>query len=177
MKKISIPKNKGIINMAKYGRLIIDLGYIVDMSNDDMIRESRLAFTEDIISAQKYGELPEIKLIEDDKASEGDIPDHIKEILKINEDYKENKEENNADKWFKLHKDQEYWKNLKIGTIFSHNQKDEIMWYSMDGLKWKGEFSKKDIDYWEELGFEECTKEEALKSFPKEFKLMDVIWI
>jgi hypothetical protein len=154
--------------MAKYGRLIIDLGYVVDLSNEDMIRESRLAFIEDLISAQKYGRLPlKIKLIEDDKVNELDIPDHIKEILEIDE-------ENNTEKWFRLNKDHRLWEHAAIGTIFSCNQKDEIMWYNMDGFKWKGEFSKEDIDYWEKFGFEECTKEEAIKSFPKEFKLFVV---
>lgn len=72
--------------MANYGRLVIDLGYVVDLNNQDMINESRSCFMEDIHSLQKYEELSDhIKLIEDNNVTDSDIPDHIKEILKITE--------------------------------------------------------------------------------------------
>jgi hypothetical protein len=62
----------------KYGKLIIDLGYVVDPDNHDMIQEAQQCFYEDLMSACKYGDLYNcIRLVESPKSKKSEIPSFL----------------------------------------------------------------------------------------------------
>jgi hypothetical protein len=66
-----------------------------------------------------------------------------------------------AEKWLKLNKDHDYWKNPIIGVILAYTPKESI-WYSQNGKNWSGgKLKEEDINYWKEFGFEECTIEDV----------------
>lgn len=147
---------------------------IKDIAGNSIEACLQFEYREYVISASTIsGESIKVFKNDEDIGEVKDIPTAIQfvdnQIIKSRLKNLNIERKEDVEKWFKLNKDHEYWKNSKIGTIFSYN-KNEATWYSMDGLKWNGEFSKEDIVYWKKFGFEECTKEEALKSFPEKFK-------
>jgi hypothetical protein len=66
--------------MKKYQRLIIDLGYVVNADDDEMIQHAKTAFYEDIMNMVKYNydELFDtIETVDAPKATEADIPEFL----------------------------------------------------------------------------------------------------
>ena len=73
----------------KLGKIVIDLGYVVDMNDADMIEESKRCFFEDLMNSIKYNELTGLmSIIKEKGLKESDIPDHIKEIVGHSEKWK-----------------------------------------------------------------------------------------
>ena len=64
----------------KMGRVCLDLNYIVDMDNDDMVKQAVECLYEDIMQGVKYGNLSNwIDVIEDKNANPSMIPDFLLE--------------------------------------------------------------------------------------------------
>lgn len=64
----------------KYSKLVIDLGYVVDPDNHDMIQEAQQCFYEDLMSAYKYNDLYDcIRLVESPESKKSDIPSFLLE--------------------------------------------------------------------------------------------------
>ena len=64
----------------KLGRICVDLNYIVDMDNDEMVRHATEALYEDLMQGIKYGDLANwIRISEDKNAKEDMIPEFLLE--------------------------------------------------------------------------------------------------
>ena len=64
----------------KLGRICVDLNYIVDMDNDEMVRHATEALYEDLMQGIKYGDLANwIRISEDKDAKEEMIPEFLLE--------------------------------------------------------------------------------------------------
>jgi len=64
----------------KLGRICVDLNYIVDMDNDEMVRHATEALYEDLMQGIKYGDLANwIRISEDKDAKEDMIPEFLLE--------------------------------------------------------------------------------------------------
>jgi hypothetical protein len=64
----------------KLGRICVDLNYIVDMDNDEMVRHATEALYEDLMQGVKYGDLANwISISEDKNAKEDMIPEFLLE--------------------------------------------------------------------------------------------------
>jgi hypothetical protein len=64
----------------KLGRICVDLNYIVDMDNDEMVRHATEALYEDLMQGVKYGDLANwISVSEDKNATEDMIPEFLLE--------------------------------------------------------------------------------------------------
>lgn len=64
----------------KLGRICVDLNYIVDMDNDEMVRHATEALYEDLMQGIKYGDLADwIRISEDKDAKEDMIPEFLLE--------------------------------------------------------------------------------------------------
>ena len=64
----------------KLGRISLDLNYIVDMDNDDMVAHATEALYEDLMQGVKYGDLANwIRISEDKEAKEDMIPEFLLE--------------------------------------------------------------------------------------------------
>ena len=64
----------------KLGRISLDLNYIVDMDNEEMVRHATEALYEDLMQGVKYGDLANWILISEDKdAKEDMIPEFLLE--------------------------------------------------------------------------------------------------
>jgi predicted transglutaminase-like protease len=64
----------------KLGRISLDLNYIVDMDNDEMVRQATEALYEDLMQGIKYGDLANwIRISEDKDAKEDMIPEFLLE--------------------------------------------------------------------------------------------------
>ena len=64
----------------KLGRISLDLNYIVDMDNEEMVRHATEALYEDLIQGVKYGDLANwIRISEDKDAKEDMIPEFLLE--------------------------------------------------------------------------------------------------
>ena len=62
----------------KLGRISLDLNYIVDMDNDEMVRHATEALYEDLMQGVKYGDLANwIRISEDKDAKENMIPEFL----------------------------------------------------------------------------------------------------
>jgi hypothetical protein len=73
--------------MKKYKRLIIDLGYVVDAGDDEMIQRAKEYFYEDIMNISKWEELFEtITEVDAPEATEEDIPEFL---LEKDDEYRE----------------------------------------------------------------------------------------
>jgi hypothetical protein len=71
-----MPKKKKM----KLGKVIFDLGYVVDINNQEMVDHAMECIHEDIMNAVKYNEIPNwLEVIEAPDASEGDIPEFLLE--------------------------------------------------------------------------------------------------
>jgi hypothetical protein len=75
----------------KLGRIVIDIGYIVDLDNEDMVWHAKDAMMEDISNIYKYDEFADWMQIEDapEDATEEDIPAFLTEMLEDDEDEEE----------------------------------------------------------------------------------------
>jgi len=64
----------------KLGRICVDLNYIVDIDNDEMVRHATEALYEDLMQGVKYGNITNwIDVIEDKNAKEDMIPEFLLE--------------------------------------------------------------------------------------------------
>jgi hypothetical protein len=64
----------------KLGRICVDLNYIVDMDNEEMVRHATEALYEDLMQGIKYGDLANwIRISEDKNAKEDMIPEFLLE--------------------------------------------------------------------------------------------------
>lgn len=64
----------------KMGRISLDLAYVVDMDNEDMVNRAKECFYEDIMQAVKYGELGSwIDVQPDNQATPDMIPQFLTE--------------------------------------------------------------------------------------------------
>jgi len=73
-----MPKKK-----MRMGRVVLDLGYAVDLNNEEMVEHAKQCIYDDICSAIKYNEVGDwIDVIETPKAS----PDMIPEFLLENDE-------------------------------------------------------------------------------------------
>lgn len=64
----------------KLGRIYLDLKYIVDMDNDDMVAHATEALYEDLMQGVKYGNITDwIDVVEDKNATEDMIPEFLLE--------------------------------------------------------------------------------------------------
>jgi len=62
----------------KLGRICVDLNYIVDIDNDEMVRHATEALYEDLMQGIKYGDLVNwIRVSEDKNATEDMIPEFL----------------------------------------------------------------------------------------------------
>ena len=62
----------------KLGRISLDLNYIVDMDNEEMVRHAIEALYEDLMQGVKYGDLANwIRISEDKDAKEDMIPEFL----------------------------------------------------------------------------------------------------
>jgi hypothetical protein len=66
--------------MKEYKRLVIDLGYVVDAGDDEMIQRAKECFYEDVINLNKWDELFEaITEVDAPEATAKDIPEFLLE--------------------------------------------------------------------------------------------------
>lgn len=64
----------------KLGRVCLDLNYIVDMDNDEMVKHAVESLYEDLMQGVKYGNISDwIDVIEDKNATEDMIPEFLLE--------------------------------------------------------------------------------------------------
>jgi hypothetical protein len=64
----------------KLGRICVDLNYIVDMDNEEMVRHATEALYEDLMQGIKYGDIANwIRVSEDNNAKEDMIPEFLLE--------------------------------------------------------------------------------------------------
>lgn len=62
----------------RLGRVIINMNYVVDLDNPQMVEEAKSSVYEDIMNAVKYNELSfYIDIVEDNTAKEGEIPEWL----------------------------------------------------------------------------------------------------
>jgi len=65
----------------KLGRVFIDLGYVVDLDNEEMVWQARDSLIEDVYNAIKYDELSMLVNEEErDDVDEDQIPEFLLEI-------------------------------------------------------------------------------------------------
>jgi hypothetical protein len=64
----------------KLGRVTLNISYIVDMDNEDMVKHAIESFYEDLMQGVKYGHITDwIDVIEDKNATEDMIPEFLLE--------------------------------------------------------------------------------------------------
>jgi hypothetical protein len=64
----------------KLGRVVFDLGYVVDLENPEMVAAARDAIYEDMMNAYKYDNVADhMEIIDAPEAKESDIPDFLVE--------------------------------------------------------------------------------------------------
>lgn len=64
--------------MTRLGRVVFDLGYVVDLDNEEMVDDAKTCVIEDIHNAIKYGELDQyIEVRDDPDAKVEDIPEFL----------------------------------------------------------------------------------------------------
>lgn len=65
--------------MPRLGRVAFDLGYVVDLDNNEMVDEAKECVLEDIHNAIKFGELDQYLEIQPApaNATEADIPEFL----------------------------------------------------------------------------------------------------
>jgi len=67
-----LPKEK------RLGRMFLDLGYVVDLDDEEMVENAKDCISEDVMSAVKYNEVTSlIHIVESPDADEGDIPEFL----------------------------------------------------------------------------------------------------
>jgi hypothetical protein len=64
----------------KLGRVTLDINYIVDMDNEDMVKHAIESLYEDLMQGVKYGNITDwIDVVEDKNATEDMIPEFLLE--------------------------------------------------------------------------------------------------
>ena len=64
----------------KLGKVCLDLNYIVDMDNDEMVKHAIESLYEDLMQGVKYGNISDwIDVIEDKNATKDMIPEFLLE--------------------------------------------------------------------------------------------------
>jgi len=64
----------------KLGRVILNLDYVVDMDNDQMVKQATEAMYEDLMAGYKYDNIMDwIDVVEDKNATEDMIPEFLLE--------------------------------------------------------------------------------------------------
>lgn len=64
--------------MPRLGRVVFDLGYVVDLDNEEMVEDAKTCILEDIDNATRFGELPQyIEIQPAPDAKEADIPEFL----------------------------------------------------------------------------------------------------
>ena len=64
----------------RLGRVVMDIGYVVDLDNSEMCDHAREFFYEDLMNAYKNNEVGTyLTTVEDKTATEGDIPEFLLE--------------------------------------------------------------------------------------------------
>ena len=64
----------------KLGRVCLDLNYIVDMDNEEMVKRAYECLYEDLMQGVKYGDIGNwIEVVEDKNANEKMIPEFLLE--------------------------------------------------------------------------------------------------
>lgn len=61
----------------RLGRIEFNIGYVVDLDNEDMVEHAKEAIYEDVINASQYGINFNLKKDEMDGLTENDIPDFL----------------------------------------------------------------------------------------------------
>lgn len=73
--------------MPRLGRVVFDLGYVVDLDNDAMVEDAKTCVIEDIHNAIKYGELEQyLEIREDPDAKVEDIPEFLTQTEEADND-------------------------------------------------------------------------------------------
>lgn len=75
--------------MPRLGRIAFDLGYVVDLDNNEMVEEAKECVLEDIHNAIKFGELGQYLEVQPapDNATEADIPEFLIHADEETDDY------------------------------------------------------------------------------------------
>lgn len=69
--------------MPRLGRVVFDLGYVVDLDDEEMVEDAKICILEDINNATRFGELPQyIEIQPAPDAKEQDIPEFLLEYAK-----------------------------------------------------------------------------------------------
>jgi len=67
------------------GKIVIDLGYVVDLDNADMVNEAKRCFYDDLMSGYNNNEIINwMEVIKQKGLTENDIPEHLLEIIEEN---------------------------------------------------------------------------------------------
>ena len=62
----------------RLGKIVFDMGYVVDLDNPEMIEHAQECIYEDIMNAVKYDEISSwMEIIDAPDANEGDIPEFL----------------------------------------------------------------------------------------------------
>jgi len=68
-------------NKKRFGKVVINLSYVVDLNNEAMVKEAKESLYEDVMNFVKYDELHNhIGIIPGNNLKESDIPDFLKEM-------------------------------------------------------------------------------------------------
>ena len=68
-------------------RVVVEMEYVVDADNEDMVEEAKSCLFDDLMNSVKYDELHHhIKVVEAPDATEDMIPDFLLETLEEEED-------------------------------------------------------------------------------------------
>jgi hypothetical protein len=75
--------------MPRLGRIAFDLGYVVDLDNNEMVEDAKVCILEDIENAIKFGELDQYLEVQPapDNATEADIPEFLIHADEEHDDY------------------------------------------------------------------------------------------
>ena len=62
----------------RMGRVQINMGYVVDLNDKDMVQEAIDCLYEDLMTAYKYNEVgANIRVVKDETATKSDIPEFL----------------------------------------------------------------------------------------------------
>jgi hypothetical protein len=74
----------------RLGKIVLDLAYVVNLNDQDMVDQAKECIYEDIMSAYKYNEIHNyIEVIESPESEESDIPEFLLEKDEEDEDEEE----------------------------------------------------------------------------------------
>jgi hypothetical protein len=74
----------------KLGKIVLDLSYVVDLNDQDMVDQAKECIYEDIMNAYKYNEIHNyIEVIESPESKESDIPEFLLEMAEEMKEYED----------------------------------------------------------------------------------------